>query len=87
MLIAAIVSGIIVLFLAPTIYFMIVKRSKSSDHDVYHINRNENIDQTPVNPSQQNSPPEVISGNDENPESNVTIEIIPEAKHPRDHFK
>ena len=87
MLIVAIVSGIIVFIFAPSIYFMISKRSKSSDHDAFHINRNETIDQTPVNPSQQNSPPEVISGNDENPESNVTIEIIPEAKHPRDHFK
>lgn len=87
MIIAAVVSGIVVLFLAPTIYFMIVRRSKSSDLDAYQTDIIDNSDQTSVNPSQHNSHPEVISGYDQYPESNVTIEIVPESKNPKDHFK
>jgi hypothetical protein len=87
MLIVAIVSGIIVFIFAPSIYFMISKRSKSSDHDAFHPDISDDIDQTTNDYSHQNSPPEVISGYDRNPESNVTIEIVPESKNPMDHFK
>lgn len=87
MIIAAVVSGIFLLIFAPTLYFMITRRSKSTDHDAFQANINDNNDQTTNNPSYQNNSPEIISGHDRNPESNVTIEIIPESKNPRDHFK
>lgn len=87
MLIVAIVSGIIVFIFAPSIYFMISKRSKSSDHDLHHTDIVENIDQHTINSYPQNSSPEVFSDYDQYPDSNVTIEIVPESKNPMDHFK
>lgn len=87
MLIVAIVSGIILFIFTPTLYFMIVKRSENSRHDAFHPDISDNIDQTTNDYSSQNNPPEVVANFDRNPESNVTIEIVPESKHPRDHFK
>jgi hypothetical protein len=87
MLIVAIVSGIIVFIFAPSIYFMISKRSKSSDHDAFHPDNSDDIEHTTNDYSHQNSPPEIVEDFNRNSESNVTIEIVPESKNPMDHFK
>lgn len=87
MLIVAIVSGIIVFIFAPSIYFMISKRSKSSDHDVHYADIIDDIDHSTLDYSRQNSPPEIVEDFNRNSESNVTIEIVPESKNPMDHFK
>lgn len=88
MLIAAIVTGIIIFIFAPTLYFMITRRSKRSDYDAFHADTIDNSDQTStIDYSQQKSPPEVFLGYDQDAESDVIVERISGSKNPMNHFK